>query len=128
MSARGTSSARPRRRTTAASARRTGAPRRSRPPAGAPPPTPSEHLGAEMTEYDFPVAGTVRVQAAIRSSDLVLTAADVDRVAVRVDPTRSDPDGQLLAEQTLVEISGNVLRLEVPPSRSKLFGSSARLR
>ncbi|MPV36969.1 DUF4097 family beta strand repeat-containing protein [Georgenia subflava] len=81
-----------------------------------------------MTEYDFPVAGTVRVQAAVRSSDLVLTAADVDRVAVRLDPTRSDTEGQSLAEQTLVELAGNVLRIEVPPSRSRLFGSSARLR
>jgi DUF4097 and DUF4098 domain-containing protein YvlB len=81
-----------------------------------------------MTQHDFPVAGPVRVQAATRSSDLTVVADQADHVTVRLDPTRADGDGEALAESTRVELVGDTLRIEVPPSRTRLFGPSARLR
>lgn len=81
-----------------------------------------------MTQHDFPAPGPLRVQAATRSSDLALVADDVTRATVRLDPTRADGDGEALAEFTRVELTGDTLRIEVPPSRSRLFGPSARLR
>ena len=81
-----------------------------------------------MTQHDFPVPGPVRVQAATRSSDLTVVADDVARATVRLDPTRADDDGQALAESTLVALAGDTLRIDVPPSRTRLFGPSARLR
>jgi hypothetical protein len=79
-------------------------------------------------EHEFPVRGPVRVQATTRSSDLAVSAADVDRATVRLDPTTDDAEGRSLAEGTRVELAGDVLRIEVPPSRTRLFGSSPGLR
>jgi len=81
-----------------------------------------------MTQHDFPVTGPVRVQADVRSSDLTVVADDVARATVRLDPTRSDGDGQALVEATLVQLAGDTLRIEVPPSRTRLFSPGARLR
>ncbi|WP_043497465.1 DUF4097 family beta strand repeat-containing protein [Georgenia sp. SUBG003] len=81
-----------------------------------------------MPQHDFPVPGPVRVQAATRASDLTVVADDVARATVRLDPTRPDGDGQALAESTLVELTGDTLRVEVPQWRTRLFGPSARLR
>lgn len=81
-----------------------------------------------MTQHDFPATGPLRVQAATRSSDLAVVAQDVDRVTVRLDPVRADGEGESLAESTRVALTGDALRIEVPPSRARLFGPSARLR
>ena len=81
-----------------------------------------------MTQHDFPVTGPVRVLAATRASDLSVVAHDAGRVTVRLDPVRADDEGESLAESTRVDLTGDTLRIDVPPSRARLFGPSARLR
>ncbi|GAA4426648.1 DUF4097 family beta strand repeat-containing protein [Georgenia halophila] len=73
--------------------------------------------------HEFPVVGPVRVHAGVRSSDLLVTASHVDLVTVDVE---GGDDGSV--DTVRVALTGEVLRIEVPPSRPRLFSGGSSLR
>ncbi|MFC7403703.1 DUF4097 family beta strand repeat-containing protein [Georgenia alba] len=71
--------------------------------------------------YEFPARGPVRIHATIRSSDLAVTAADVETIEVDVGGPHDDEAA------VRVDLTGDVLRLEVPSGGRRLFGGRSRL-
>ena len=80
-----------------------------------------------MTQYSFPVTGPVRVHAGTRSSDLTITATDTTEATVLLQPHRDNSTGRSYAEDTLVELHGDLLNITVPRAAGLFFGSTPRL-
>lgn len=80
-----------------------------------------------MTQYSFPVSGPLRVHAGTRSSDLTITATETTEATVLLEPQRDNPTGRSYAEDTLVELHGDVLNITVPRATGLFFGSTPRL-
>ncbi len=81
-----------------------------------------------MTEHVFDTAAPVRIDATTRASDLVVHTSDSNRVTVRLHPYRDTSSARSYAEDTLVDLSGTELRIEVPRSSGLFFANHPRLR
>ena len=81
-----------------------------------------------MTDYTFEATAPVRIDAITRASDLAVHTSDSSQVAVRVHPFRDSSSARSYAEDTLVDMSGSELRIEVPRSAGIFFANHPRLR
>ncbi|MEE6282261.1 DUF4097 family beta strand repeat-containing protein [Georgenia sp. MJ170] len=62
--------------------------------------------------HEFTVAGPIQVRATVRSSDLVVTAAEPGTATVRLESSRDAAERGAFAAGTVVELTGSVLHIE----------------
>ncbi len=63
-------------------------------------------------KHEFAVTGPIRVQATLRSTDLVVAAGDADSVTVVLTSSRDAAERGAFAANTVVELVGDVLHLQ----------------
>lgn len=78
-----------------------------------------------MIDRQFPVAGPIQIVAAIRGSDLDLTAADVTEATVQLEPLRDNGPTRRLLEESRVDFVDGVLHIELPRIAAFGFNVSA---
>lgn len=76
-----------------------------------------------MRQYDYPVTGPIQARIRVRATDVTVTATETSEASVQLI---GDDD---LAERSQVDLSGEVLEIDVPQVRTGIFsGFGSRLR